>query len=164
MKLSYSLFVLLLFAFACGNSEEDAAENAGERATTAAQETAYDLMMEGHDRVMPMMGQITQAQRNITEQLSAGGHGEDYRDLLMAANEQLEDADDAMMAWMNNSRPLTELRENMDNDEIMEFIRERTRSIAEVEADIKTSLANAQQILGDEDHEHGEGMDHDHDH
>ncbi|MGB3799267.1 MAG: hypothetical protein WA952_05585 [Lewinella sp.] len=162
MKLSYSLFVLLLFVFACGNSEEDAAESAGERATIAAQQTAYDLMMEGHDRVMPMMGQITARQKSITEQLTAGGHGEDYRDLLLAANEQLEDADDAMMGWMNNSRQLADLRDNMDNDEIMDFIRERTRSIAEVEADIKTSLANADQILGDEDHEHEEGMDHDH--
>ncbi|PPK87324.1 hypothetical protein CLV84_0262 [Neolewinella xylanilytica] len=161
MKLfTYPLFCLLFFA--CGNGEGDVAETAGERATVAAQETAYDLMMEGHDRVMPMMGQITQAQREITEQLSAGGHGEDYRELLMAANEQLEDADDAMMAWMNNSRPLPELRESMDNEEIMEFIRERTRSIAEVEAEVRTSLANAEQILGTEDHEHTEGMNHDH--
>ncbi len=162
MKLCYYSLFLLLFTFACGNSEGDAAEDAGERATVAAQQTAYDLMMEGHDRVMPMMGQITQAQRGITEQLSAGGHGEDYRDLLMAANEQLEDADDAMMSWMNNSRPLSELRESMDNEEIMDFIRERTRSIAEVEAEVRTSIANAEQILESEDHEHMEGMNHEH--
>ena len=150
--MKYLTSLLFLFLLACGNGEGDAAEDAGDRAATAAQQTAYDLMMEGHDRVMPMMGQITAAQRTITEQLTTGGHGEDYRELLLAANEQLEDANDAMMNWMNNNRPLTELREDMDNDEVMEFLRERTRSIADVEADIKTSLANAKEILDDTDH------------
>ena len=161
MKFSYLFLFMLVFTFACG-SGEDAAEDAGERGTNAAQQTAYQLMMDGHDRVMPMMGQITQTQRDITEQLSSGGLDDDYRDLLLAANEQLEDAHDAMMEWMNTSRPLAELQENMDNDDIMSTIRERTRSIAEVETDIRTSLANAEQILETEDHEHTEGMNHDH--
>ena len=160
--MKYLSAFLFLFLLACGNGEADVAEDAGDRATTAAQETAYKLMMDGHDRVMPMMGQITGTQKTITEQLNAGGHGEDYRELLLAANEQLEDANDAMMNWMNTNRPMAELREDMDNDEVMEFLRERTRSIADVEADIKTSLANAQEILGDIEHEHGAAGDHDH--
>ena len=160
MKYLFSL--LFLFLLACGNGEGEAAEDAGDRATLAAQETAYKLMMEGHDRVMPMMGQITGTQRTITEQLNTGGHGEDYRELLLAANEQLEDAHDAMMNWMNTNRPMTELSEDMDNEDVMEFLRERTRSIADVEADIKTSLANAKEILGDADHGHGDAGDHDH--
>ncbi|THH37875.1 acetate and sugar kinases/Hsc70/actin family protein [Neolewinella litorea] len=161
MKFLY-LFSLMLLLTACGNAESDAADSAEERAVTAAQEAAYSSMMEGHDRVMDQMGQITQAQRTITEQLTTGGHGEDYRELLLAANEQLEDADDAMMAWMNGHRPLDELRANMKEEEIMNFIRERTRAIADVEADIKTSLANAEQILTNEDHEHMDGDDHNH--
>ncbi|NJB87259.1 hypothetical protein GGR26_003039 [Lewinella marina] len=161
MKFLY-LFSFLLLLTSCGNAESEAADNAEERALAAAQEAAYSSMMDGHDRVMEMMGQITQAQRTITEQLTTGGHGDDYRELLLAANEQLEDADDAMMDWMNGHRPLDELRSNLKEDEIMNFIRERTRGIAEVEADIKTSLANAEQILSNEDHEHGEGMDHNH--
>ena len=68
------------------------------KAMIAAQDAAYRSMMDGHDRIMPMMGKITQAQRTITEQLSQGGHGEDYREVLLAANEQLEDADDGMNA------------------------------------------------------------------
>lgn len=149
MKISYLLYLSLLFATACGNSESDAAETAAEQATMASQEAAYDSMMEGHDRVMPMMGEITQRQRTITEQLNTGGHGDDYRELLLAANEQLEDADDAMMNWMNGIRPLDELRGEMKADELMNHIREKTRSIAEVEADVKASIANADQILED---------------
>ena len=161
--MKYLSALLFLFLLACGNGEGDAAEVAGERAVTAAQETAYQLMMDGHDRVMPMMGRITAAQRTITEQLTTGGHGEDYRELLLAANEQLEDANDAMMDWMNNNRPLQELQEDMDSDEVMDHIRDRTRSIADVEADIKTSLANADEILGEVDHAHDDaGGDHNH--
>jgi hypothetical protein len=162
MKL-LSLFSLLLLFTACGNSESDAAEAAAEQANSRAQEVAYQSMMDGHDRIMPLMGQITQAQRTITEQLSQGGHGEDYRELLLAANEQLEDANDGMMDWMNSVRPLDELRADMSEDEVMEYLKERTRSITDVETDIKTSLAAANEVLGS-NHVHGPGTDHDHDH
>ena len=160
--MKYLSAFLFLFLLACGNGEADVAEDAGDRATTAAQETAYKLMMDGHDRVMPMMGQITGTQKTITEQLNAGGHGEDYRELLLAANEQLEDAHDGMMNWMNQLRPLDELREENDPDEVMNFIKEHTRSIADVEADIQASLANANEIIQGDSHVHDGTEDHEH--
>ena len=160
MKIVAYLGLLLLF-LSCGSGEGDAADTAAEQATMAAQQVAYQSMMDGHDRVMPMTGQITQAQRTITEQLTQGGHGDDYRELLLAANEQLEDANDGMMEWMNSIRPLDELRSEMEGDEVMEFIRDRTRSIAEVETDIKTSLATATEVIGS-DHTHSDDADHQH--
>ncbi len=158
--LPYLFFLLLLTA--CGNADQDAAETAQEQATVAAQEAAYKAMMDGHDRVMPMMGRITQAQRTITEQLSAGGVSDDYRELLLAANEQLEDANDGMMNWMNRIRPLDELREENEADEVMDYIREQTRSIADVEADITSSLANANEIIQGDNHVHDGTEDHEH--
>lgn len=154
-------FCFLLLLTACGDGEGAAAEAAAEQATRTAQEAAYQSMMDGHDRIMPMMGRITQAQRSITEQLGQGGHGEEYRELLLAANEQLEDADDGMMNWMNSIRPLDELRAEMDDDEVMDYIREHTRAIAEVETDIKTSLATASEVITT-DHAHGPDADHEH--
>ena len=158
-------FLPLLFLFlltACGNADQDAAETAQEQATVAAQEAAYRAMMDGHDRVMPMMGRITQAQRTITDQLNAGGVSEDYRELLLAANEQLEDANDGMMNWMNRIRPLDELREENEAEEVMDFIKEQTRSIADVEADINASLANANEIIQGDSHVHDGTEDHEH--
>ena len=160
MRLLPLLFLLLFTA--CGDADQDAAENAKEQATAAAQDAAYKAMMDGHDRVMPMMGRITQAQRTITEQLTAGGVSEDYRELLLAANEQLEDANDGMMNWMNQLRPLDELREENDPDEVMNFIKEHTRSIADVEADIQASLANANEIIQGDSHVHDGTEDHEH--
>ena len=158
-------FLPLLFLFlltTCGDADQDAAETAREQATVAAQEAAYKAMMDGHDRVMPMMGRITQAQRTITEQLSAGGVSEDYRELLLAANEQLEDANDGMMDWMNRIRPLDELQEENEADEVMNYIKEQTRSIADVEADINASLANANEIIQGDSHVHDGTEDHEH--
>ena len=160
MRLLPLLFLLLLTA--CGDADQDAAETAKEQATAAAQDAAYKAMMDGHDRVMPMMGRITQAQRTITEQLTAGGVSEDYRELLLAANEQLEDANDGMMNWMNQLRPLDELREENDPDGVMNFIKEHTRSIADVEADIQASLANANEIIQGDSHVHDGTEDHEH--
>ena len=158
-------FLPLLFLFiltTCGNADQDAAETAQEQATVAAQEAAYRAMMDGHDRVMPMMGRITQAQRTITDQLNAGGVSEDYRELLLAANEQLEDADDGMKNWMNRIRPLDELREENEAEEVMDYIKEQTRSIADVEADINASLANANEIIQGDSHVHDGTEDHEH--
>ncbi|MCP9234361.1 hypothetical protein [Lewinella sp. JB7] len=161
MKIFTSLFLILLLT-ACGSSD-NAAEQASKDANLAAQEAAYQSMMDGHDRVMPMIGKINQAQRTITEQLAAGGISEEYRELLIAANEQLEDANDGMMNWMNRIRPLDEIRAEMDGDKMMEHIKTETADIAQIETNIKASLANAERILNQEMHEHMDG-DGDHDH
>ncbi len=159
MKFIYLFALLMLLTTACGDS---AADTAGEQATLAAQEAAYKSMMEGHDRVMPLMGQITQRQQTITEQLTTGTDDEDFRELLQAAYEQLEDADDGMHEWMINSRTLDNLRADMDNDKIMDYLRERTRSISDVETNMKASIANADEILGDDNHVHAPGTDRNH--
>ncbi len=161
MKIASLLCLLLFLVTSCGNGAEEAAEQAEAQALDAAQTAAYQSMMDGHDRVMPLMGRITQAQRTITEQLTTGGLPEERRELLLATNEQLEDANDGMMNWMNGIRPLDELRNEMDEDEVMEYLKAQTRDIADVETDIKASLANADEIL-EGDHVHGVDGDHSH--
>ena len=159
MKYLLILFSLILFT-ACGDDKLSAdAELQHLEATRSAQNAAYESMVQAHDRIMPMMGQVTAAQRAVKEQMGADGTPEDREDLLEAAYEQLEDANDGMMDWMQSMKPLDELRETMDNDEIMKYIREEASSIAEVENDIKTALAQAAQLVGDHSHD---GHSHDH--
>ncbi len=162
MKLVSLLCLLLFLVTSCGNGAEDAAEQAEAQAMEAAQTAAYQSMMDGHDRIMPLMGKITQAQRTITEQLTTGGLAEERRELLLATNEQLEDANDGMMNWMNSIRPLDELRAEMDEGKVIDYLKAQTRDIADVETDIKASLANAEEIIGGENHAHGVGADHNH--
>ncbi len=165
--MKYLLILLLALAtFACGDAEQVAAEQAAEEARIATQNKLYEAMMDGHDRVMPMMGQVTGLQKTIVDRLTDASLPEEQRDLLKAAAEQLEDANDGMMEWMSGIKPLDELREDMNGEAIVEYIKEETRKIASVEADITGSMATANQLLGMEshDHDHGDGHDHDHNH
>ncbi len=128
-------------------------------AARASQQTAYDAMMEGHDRVMPLMGKITAAQRSIKEALNSEGLEASKKEVLEAANEQLEDANDAMMSWMQDLKPLDELRESMDNDAIINYIRKEAGEIAKVESSMNAALGAAANVVEDHGHSH-EGGDH----
>jgi len=152
------LLILGLSLTSCGE-DTAAAEKAAMDAARAAQQTAYDAMMEGHDRVMPLMGKITAAQRSIKEALNGEELEASKKDVLEAAYEQLEDANDGMMEWMQNLKPLDELREKMDNDAIITYIREEAGDIAKVESSMNAALGAAANLV--ENHEHSqEGGDH----
>lgn len=159
MRTLFSLLFLSLLFTACGDS--GAAEMAAKEAAEAAQTKAYEVMMEGHDRAMPMMSKITAAQKSIMAELATEGLSEDRLDILNAANEQLEDANDGMMEWMSNVKPLAELRAEMDNDAIMDYIKEEAAKIAKVETDMTAAIAAGNELVG-ESHSHGDGHDHDH--
>lgn len=155
------IFCLGLFT-ACGGEDTAAVEAAAVEAAEAAQQEAYDLMMEGHDRAMPMMGKVTAAQKALMEQIEADGVEDSRKDLLMAANEQLEDANDGMMNWMSEIKSLDDLRATMNNEAIITYLKEETADIAKVESNITAAIAKANELLGVADHDHGEGADHDH--
>lgn len=149
------LLLVALFA-ACGN-DSAAVEQSTLDATTAAQEKAYESMMEAHDRVMPMMGQVTASQRAIKEELNTEGIAKDRKDLLEAIYEQLEDANTGMMDWMQGVKPLDELRASMDNEAIMTYIKEEASDVAKVETSMTAAIAAAAELTGaTHTHENGE--------
>ena len=165
MKYFFLALSITLFAACGGNEMSSDAELQQLEASRVAQEAAYESMVEAHDRIMPMMGQVTAAQRAIREQLDADDLGDDREDLLEAAYEQLEDTNDGMMEWMQNMKPLDDLRATMDNDEITRHIERETSNIAGVETRIKTAVAQAKELVGDHSghsHSHGDGHDHSH--
>jgi CheY-like chemotaxis protein len=155
------LLVCGLYLTSCGNADSAATEKAAMEAAYSAQQTAYDAMMEGHDRVMPMMGNITAAQKSIQSALEAEGLDAGKADLLEAAFEQLEDANDGMMEWMSGLKSLDDLRANMDNDAIITYITEEAADIAKVEMSMLAASGSANELVGS--HDHGDGADHDHD-
>ncbi len=153
-----------LFFTSCGE-DTAAVEKAAMEAAQAAQQTAYDAMMEGHDRVMPMMGKVMEAEKAIKGQLEAENLTDDRKDLLEAAFEQLEDANDGMMSWMKNLKPLDELRKTMENDAIITYIKEEAADIAKVETMMNAAIGAANELTGDHGHSHEGGGDHsDHSH
>ncbi len=158
MKIYFYLFSLFLFTACGGDKVSSDAELQALEASRIAQEAAYEGVTNAHDRIMPRMGEVTAAQRAIKERLEAGGLADDTEDLLEAAYEELEDAEDGMMEWMRNLKSLDELRETMNNDAIISYIRDENAEIAEVETAMTTSIANAKKIVGDHSgHNHGQG-------
>lgn len=157
------IFILLasLFLTSCGE-DTAAIEKAAMEAAQAAQQSAYDAMMEGHDRVMPLMGQITAAQKSVVGQMEMDGIDEGKKALLEAANEQLEDANDGMMKWMQGLKPLDELRANMDNDAIITYIKEQAAQIGSVETAMTAAIGAANELVSDHAHDGTEGTDHQH--
>ena len=164
MRYLASLLFLSLLFVACGE-DSAALEKAKMEATEAAQEEAYDALIDGHDRVMPLMGQITALQRSIKAELKGDDLADDRKELLEAGMEQLEDAGDRMMEWMNG-KDLDQMRAEMDNDGIMNLIKERAADIAKVEMEMTAAIAAGKEIMGDgHGHDHGDhGHDHGHDH
>ena len=159
--LSLLFFAVLLTA--CGESGPSAAEIAAAEAAEAAQEKAYETMMDAHDRVMPLMGQITASQRSLLEELKTDGLAEERKELLTSLSEELEDANDGMMEWMGGLKSLDELRADMDGEAILTYIKQEAADIAKVETAMTGAIAAAKEVGGM--HEHGDGAhDHDHDH
>lgn len=157
------LLIFGLFLTSCGE-DTAAIEQAALEATQAAQQKAYDAMMEGHDRVMPLMGNITAAEKAIKEKMETEGLADEEKNLLMAAYEQLEGANDGMMDWMKNLKSLDDLRGSMDNEAIITYIKEEATDIVNVETAMNNALGAAKELVGDHGHSH-EGGDHsDHSH
>jgi hypothetical protein len=115
-------------------------------------------MMAGHDRVMPMMGKITAAQKTIKAQLEATDLEPNKKDLLEATDEQLEDANDGMMNWMGSLKSLDDLRGSMDNEAIITYIKQEAADIAKVETSTNAALGAATELMSD--HAEHDGDDH----
>jgi len=158
------LFVFALAFTSCGADETAAAEKAAMEAAQASQQTAYDAMMAGHDRVMPMTSKITAAQKAIMAQLAAEDLDPNKKAILEATNEQLEDANDGMMNWMTGLKSLDDLRGSMDNEAIITYIKQETTDISKVETAINAALGASAEVLGDAAGHSHDGHDHGHDH
>ena len=154
------LTLLFVFALAFTSCGEDtaAAEKAAMEAAYASQQTAYDTRVAGHERVMPMMGTITAAQKAIKAQLEATDLEPNEKDLLEATDEQLEDANDGMMNWMGSLKSLDDLRGSMDNEAIITYIKQEAADIAKVETSTNAALGAATELMSD--HAEHDGDDH----
>ena len=78
----------------------------------------------------------------------------------VAVCEQLEDANDGMMEWMGNMKPLDELREKMDDEAIITFIEKEAANIAKVEMKMNAAIGAAAELFGGhshDGHDHGSG-------
>lgn len=152
MKPIFALF-FLLFIVGCGSGEAPVdGDNLSDftPAEIAEQSSAYEQMMDVHNRVMPKMGELTQLQRGLFETLETEGIEKARYDAYKSAYDGLETANDNMMEWMRNVKSMDEIRALDGQDAILEYIQTEENKMVVLEEQMEAGMAAAKALLGQE--------------
>lgn len=136
------LFILLFTLLSCGGEKPPYSPS-----EVAAQSAAYGEMMEIHDRVMPRMGEIAQAQQGLMTAMETAELPEERKEVLTQTNEQLEAAYDGMMDWMGELSSLEELRNGTAHAEILTYIDNENKKMLAIEQSLNEGIKQATQLL-----------------
>lgn len=91
-------------------------------------------VMQIHDDVMPKMADIHQSRKRLQIALEQGADSTQVFDLLR----DLDEADEAMMVWMNEYQPL---RENVEESIKISYFKNEKTKIEHVEELISNSIS-----------------------
>jgi hypothetical protein len=133
------LLLLVLSLTACGKFSKD---------EMARQQDAYANMMEAHDRVMPRMGEMHELEDQLLVFAEDATLNDTLKSQVLAAIENLREADEEMMTWMQAIKPLEQLQAEMDQQAIMSYLAEEDKKIRIVENAMESSISLAQRQLG----------------
>ncbi|MEY2949658.1 MAG: hypothetical protein RLZZ248_859 [Bacteroidota bacterium] len=129
---------MLLFLGACGPSKEEIANNA-ENATWAE-------MMKIHDEVMPKTSEIVSLYSELKEvdpqKIAANKLSLEVQETIIL----LEDAEEAMFAWMNALKNLKILRLQKNHEEIMIYLKQENQKIEFIRDQMLTALEEGYHI------------------
>lgn len=122
------LFGLSLFAMACGDNYQ-------------AQQAAHDEVMEIHDDVMPKMSEIQRLVRSLKKHLKTEEGQTPLDDATKAKIEtviqQLEAADEGMMAWMNTYK---KPKKEMEKAAALAYLEKEKGQITKVRSEMLASI------------------------
>ncbi len=136
---------IIFTVFSCGESSKFS------NAEQTEQDKAWEVMMEGHDRAMPLISDMHQAAKAVEE--IAENHAvvaDNTHPRAMQALEALKNADDAMFDWMDHisQNPIDSVRtRSASHQEVMEFIATEQKSIDQVEEAMNNSLKQAKALI-----------------
>ena len=129
---------MLLFLGACGPSKEEIANNA-ENATWAE-------MMKIHDEVMPKTSEIVSLYSELKEvdpqKIAANKLSLEVQETIIL----LEDAEEAMFAWMNQLKNLKELRSQKTHEEVMIYLKQENQKIESIRNQMLPALKRGYEI------------------
>lgn len=141
LMLLAGIFTTLLTA--CG----EAAATGPSPEELAAEQTAFDAMMEGHDLVMPRMGEINQLSRALRAQLDSASVSDSLQQVYTQALSDLEAAEDGMMEWMGAIQPLDSLRANGNHTATLQYLQAEKAKVDAVADQITSSIERAQALV-----------------
>jgi uncharacterized protein YgfB (UPF0149 family) len=130
--MKYLSFAALLLFFACEPGKSEAIRQIKKEA------------LEIHDEVMPKMGELRRARKDLMLQADSLVDRDSVRaQLLMAASDEIAAANESMMNWMRNYDPEFDGTE----DEQLDYFQKQKRSIEEVKRAMNESLAKGKEVL-----------------
>jgi len=136
---------IVFTVFSCGESSKFS------NTEQAEQDKAWEVMMEGHDRAMPLISDMHKAAKSIEEIAENYAVAADNtHPRAMQALEALKNADDAMFDWMDHisQNPIDSVRtRSASHQAVMEFIATEQKSIDQVEKAMNSSLEQAKALI-----------------
>lgn len=132
------LLVPMIILFRCADPR---------RSEIASEERQLSVLMQIHDEVMPMMGELTM----LTGQLKALLQKDsliapEARQGVVTAITEMEAAEEGMMDWMAAFRQPETLRPKMGHDAIMRYLEAERKKIEEVNAQIKYGIEKGREL------------------
>ncbi|WP_425392686.1 hypothetical protein [Ekhidna sp.] len=103
-----------------------------------------DEVMAIHDEVMPKMGELRRARKDLLLQAdSLMESNPDRAAMLTTVADEIADANESMMQWMRAYEPEFE----GTDEEIKQYLEDQKKAIQEVKEQMNGSLAKGQEIL-----------------
>ncbi len=115
-----------------------------------AEEQLHEEVMAIHDEVMPKMGEINKLSRELKEVAeSSSSYDESVKSIASQAVQQLEQADEGMMSWMEAYQSPSKKRGEMDHAAIMQYLEAEKQKIGTVKAQMLESIQVGNAVLGE---------------
>ncbi|MDF9795592.1 hypothetical protein OKW21_000855 [Catalinimonas alkaloidigena] len=141
-------FFMLVVVFACEPSAKNDQESTKLSPEETAQDSLFNEMMAIHDEVMPEMDHIFRLQKKLKTLIDSLQNEEatdpGMLDSLTNYNDDLQDADEAMMHWMRSNDFEFE---GMEHEEIMTELASEKENIIVVREKMLNSIRKAEDIL-----------------
>ena len=126
--------ITLTILFSCQSSKS------GETDLKALKDEVFEI----HDEVMPKMGDLRRARKDLMLQADSIKASDSVRAItLIAASDKIAAANESMMDWMRNFDPNFE----GSDQEIENYLNEKKASISQVREDMLGSLEEGKNLL-----------------
>lgn len=131
------IFSLAIIALACGRfSSSELSE----------QQALWDEVMKVHDEVMPKMGLITNAEKELkvaAKELPENLNASEIDEI----QGYLTKSEEEMWTWMHDLQKLEDLQANKTHEEIIEYLNEQKKSIDQVKFNMELSVKKANKMV-----------------
>lgn len=129
-----TLLTAIILLAACGPSKKEELQ------------TLKGEVMAIHDEVMPKMGDLRRARKDLLLQADSLMEGNpDRAAMLTTVADEIGEANESMMQWMRNYEPEFE----GTDEEIKQYLEDQKKAIQQVKENMLGSLAKGKEILED---------------